>query len=149
MAEVPFVSDGVYSAKHNPWLRYESVAIPKELLSHYDLGNGWVVGNIKDILRKAEEIKVKDENMDIQPVLKERGNRYGEFTENAEVSQALKCILKEGYYGKLPMSYVHKEALDNICQKLARIVCGDPNYEDNWVDIIGYSQLVLDHIRKD
>lgn len=30
---------------------------------------------------------------------------------------------------------------------MARIANGDPNYEDNWVDIIGYSQLVLNEIR--
>jgi hypothetical protein len=31
-----------------------------------------------------------------------------------------------------------------IANKLARIVNGDANYRDSWVDIIGYAQLVLD-----
>ena len=33
-------------------------------------------------------------------------------------------------------------ALDMICNKMARIVNGDPNYIDNWHDICGYATLV-------
>ena len=33
-------------------------------------------------------------------------------------------------------------ALDMICNKMARIVNGDPNYIDNWHDIAGYATLV-------
>lgn len=86
--------------------------------------------------------------MGIKNILDERGNRYGEFADNAKLSQALKydLIYFEGYN---QLSEIHKEALDNICQKIARIVNGDPNYEDNWVDIIGYSQLVLNEIKTD
>ena len=28
-----------------------------------------------------------------------------------------------------------------ICNKLARIACGDPMYEDSWRDIAGYAML--------
>lgn len=31
-----------------------------------------------------------------------------------------------------------------IAHKLARIMNGDPNYIDNWTDIAGYAQLVVD-----
>ena len=33
-------------------------------------------------------------------------------------------------------------ALDMICNKMARIVNGDPSYIDNWHDISGYATLV-------
>lgn len=47
-----------------------------------------------------------------------------------------------------PSSETRKEALDNICQKIARVVNGDQFYEDNWVDIQGYAKLALDYIRE-
>jgi hypothetical protein len=33
-----------------------------------------------------------------------------------------------------------------ICHKIARILNGDPNYADSWVDIAGYAQLVADRL---
>ncbi len=38
------------------------------------------------------------------------------------------------------------QALEVIADKISRMLNGDPNYDDNWQDIIGYSQLVLDEI---
>ena len=38
------------------------------------------------------------------------------------------------------------EALDMIVHKIARIVNGDPNYSDSWVDIAGYAKLVSDRL---
>lgn len=39
-----------------------------------------------------------------------------------------------------------KEALEMIAHKLARIINGDPDYADSWVDIAGYSKLVADRL---
>jgi hypothetical protein len=47
------------------------------------------------------------------------------------------------------LDYDQKEALEMVAHKLGRIVNGDPNYLDSWVDIIGYTQLVLDRLKKD
>jgi hypothetical protein len=33
-----------------------------------------------------------------------------------------------------------------ICHKLGRIVNGDPNYADSWIDIAGYAKLVADRL---
>jgi hypothetical protein len=33
-----------------------------------------------------------------------------------------------------------------IMHKIARIMNGDPNYRDSWVDIAGYAQIVADRI---
>ena len=38
------------------------------------------------------------------------------------------------------------EAIDMIFSKLARILNGDPNYADNWIDIAGYATLVADRL---
>ena len=82
----------------------------------------------------------------IEEVLNQRQATYGSFTKNAEVSQMLKYVMTQGTnYKQMPVP--HREALEMIVHKIARIVNGDPNYIDNWVDIIGYSQLVIEEIK--
>ena len=82
----------------------------------------------------------------IKEVLNQRQSTYGSFTKNAEVSQMLKYFMTQGTnYKQMPVP--HREALEMIVHKIARIVNGDPNYIDNWVDIIGYSQLVIEEIK--
>ena len=82
----------------------------------------------------------------IEEVLNQRQAAYGSFTKNAEVSQMLKYFMTQGTnYKQMPVA--HREALEMIVHKIARIVNGDPNYIDNWVDIIGYSQLVIEEIK--
>ena len=82
----------------------------------------------------------------IEEVLNQRQATYGSFTKNAEVSQMLKYFMTQGTnYKQMPVP--HREALEMIVHKIARIVNGDPNYIDNWVDIIGYSQLVIKEIK--
>ena len=81
----------------------------------------------------------------IEEVLNQRQATYGSFTKNAEVSQMLKYFMTQGTnYKQMPVA--HREALEMIVHKIARIVNGDPNYIDNWVDICGYSQLVIEEI---
>lgn len=82
----------------------------------------------------------------IEEVLNQRQTTYGSFTKNAEVSQMLKYFMAQGTnYKQMPMA--HREALEMIVHKIARIVNGDPNYIDNWIDICGYSQLVIEEIK--
>lgn len=89
--------------------------------------------------------------MSINSVLKERGNNYGSFQENASTVQALKQIMENsGKWDSLPP--VHREALHMVVHKIARILHGDPMYKDSFVDIIGYTQLVInyiDHLEKE
>lgn len=81
----------------------------------------------------------------IEEVLNQRQVTYGSFTKNAEVSQMLKYFMTQGTnYKQMPVA--HREALEMIVHKIARIVNGDPNYIDNWIDICGYSQLVIEEI---
>lgn len=83
----------------------------------------------------------------INEVLVQRGNRYGSFEGNARITQHLKFVIAEQLSMRdkvLPPE--QQEALDMICHKIARIINGDNNYNDNWVDIAGYSQLVVDNL---
>lgn len=84
---------------------------------------------------------------DIDEVLKERGDRYGSFKGHAEVSQALiRVLAAELHKRRKHMDADQNEALQMICHKIARIVNGDPDYADNWVDIAGYAKLVADRL---
>ena len=81
----------------------------------------------------------------VSGVLEERGKRYGPFIKHANVAQALKKTLFNCVHrGALADDQV--EALEMICHKIARIVNGDPNYADSWIDIAGYAQLVADRL---
>lgn len=77
--------------------------------------------------------------------LAQRGHVHGDFTENAYTAQTLKEVARSGvHYNKL--SLVQREAIDNVLQKVARIVTGDPNHKDHWHDIQGYAKLAEDRL---
>jgi hypothetical protein len=82
---------------------------------------------------------------DVNATLAERGARYGSFMEHARVAQGLKNVLLWGptYEQTTPDQ---REALEMICHKIGRIVCGDPNYDDSWRDIAGYAMLVCNRL---
>lgn len=82
----------------------------------------------------------------IKDILAERGSRYGEFKRHAEITIALKDIVMS--YGQ-NLTDDQREALEMIMHKVGRILNGDPNYVDSWVDIVGYAQLVVDRLNKD
>lgn len=86
-------------------------------------------------------------NTDIDQTLNERGSRYGVFKDHAEVTQTLKAIIKSKMGDKWDrLADDQKEALEMIAHKLGRIINGDPDYADSWVDIAGYSKLVADRL---
>jgi hypothetical protein len=83
----------------------------------------------------------------IADTLAERGSRYGDFALHAEISQAFEDVARNTP-GWQRLSAAQKESLKLQWHKQARILNGDPNYDDSWVDIAGYSQLVVDILRK-
>jgi hypothetical protein len=95
---------------------------------------------------ETKDMKIKA-TMNIDGVLDERGSRYGSFEENAFVVQGIKEILHNNLNWD-DMKPIQKEALDMIAHKMARIVSGDPDYIDNWVDIAGYAKLVVDNLER-
>lgn len=81
----------------------------------------------------------------IHDTLVERGSRYGAFTEHARITQAIKrAMVDSPNWEGLP--YDMKEALEMVAHKVGRILNGDPNYDDSWVDIAGYTQLVVNRL---
>ena len=82
----------------------------------------------------------------VEAILEDRGKKYGKFRDTAIISQLLYGMVMSGE-NYLKLDPVHKEALHMILLKISRIVNGDPNYEDNWVDISGYATLVMKHLK--
>ena len=81
----------------------------------------------------------------IATVLSERGSRYGSLMSNATISQGLKEILhSSSNWEAMPPDM--REALDMIVHKISRIVEGDFNYDDSWIDISGYSTLIVERL---
>jgi hypothetical protein len=92
------------------------------------------------------EITMEPEETNVDQILGERGNRYGTFESNAKTCQLLKNVLhsQEGWYR---LSYVQREAVEMMMHKISRLVNGDATYLDTVVDIAGYNQLMLEHMR--
>lgn len=84
----------------------------------------------------------------IAETLNERGARYGKFSDHARIAQQLKDVVWENISQEKfdAMAPDQKEALEMICHKIARILNGDPDYSDSWIDIAGYAQLVADRL---
>jgi hypothetical protein len=86
-------------------------------------------------------------SQDMTALLEERGARYGKFIDHAWVTQTLKTtIAHHAKKNKEGLADDQREALDMICHKIGRIVCGDPDYVDSWRDIAGYALLVADRL---
>ena len=84
----------------------------------------------------------------LDSVLQERGSRYGSLMDNAAISQGLKEILHNSTnWGAMPPDM--REALDMIVHKISRIVEGDFEYDDSWIDISGYSTLIVERLHQD
>ena len=83
----------------------------------------------------------------IDRTLKERASTHGDFAENAIASQVLKQAVRN--VATCALTRVQQEALDNICQKMARILTGNPNHADSWHDIAGYATLAEREVLND
>ena len=87
----------------------------------------------------------KKEATTIIEMLEERGTRYGPFAGHARITQGLKQTMRMSPKW-LELNDSQLEALEMIAHKIGRILNGDPNYLDSWIDIVGYTQLVIDEL---
>lgn len=84
---------------------------------------------------------------ELDEILADRGKEYGEFKNQAQISQMLKYDMRGIKWFDLK-SY-QRESLEMIVHKIARIVNGNPNNIDSWDDIAGYAKLVSDRLKSD
>jgi len=94
---------------------------------------------------KPGEFIQADTNVDA--ILDARGSRYGNFLDHARITQRLKEVAHgfAAHHGKT-FDVDQAEALDMIFHKIGRILNGDPNYADSWIEIAGYATLVADRL---
>lgn len=101
----------------------------------------------------------------IENTLAERGARYGAFLGHAAITQALKSVMRgtiledlqdEKFVLDLEAALAPvkakwptlrgdvRECLEMVAHKTGRVLNGDAEYIDNFVDLAGYSKLVAD-----
>jgi hypothetical protein len=90
----------------------------------------------------SEQVKVS-----VDAILDKRASTYGNFVDVARITQRLKHVAHTaaGERDKT-FAYDQAEAMDMIFSKLARIINGDANHIDSWLDIAGYAKLVSDRL---
>ena len=82
----------------------------------------------------------KETRSKINDTLKDRGALYGDFTDHAIIAQNVKALMQQTE-GWTRLSTDKRQALEVIADKIARILNGDPEHQDNWHDIAGYAIL--------
>ena len=77
-----------------------------------------------------------------EALLIERKSTHGDWMIQSEIhDNIIKSLSISSNYDGISAS--KKMALHAIAMKMARIVCGDPNHKDHWLDIAGYAHLGL------
>lgn len=101
----------------------------------------WNKATLGDILKQR-----LNEQETIRSVLDQREKNYGDYSDVSDTSQRIKYVLRQnpGWEDLYPFQ---RESLDMIANKIARIINGNNEYVDSWVDICGYSQLVVDRLK--
>jgi hypothetical protein len=100
---------------------------------------------------KYDDEKPKEaDKTDVDQVLDSRAKDYGKFIEGAEIMQLLKRLVHNYIEARgTPLAFDQREAIDMIIHKLGRIINGNPDKVDHWVDIAGYATLVADRLQGD
>ena len=84
----------------------------------------------------------------VNTLLQERALQYGTFVSLAKTAQEFKSVLyRELGSRNKRLADDQSEALDMIMTKIARIINGDPDNPDHYVDIAGYATLVAERLQ--
>ena len=89
-------------------------------------------------LQKPSPLEVRN---GVDVTLAERDSRYGNYGEQAWLSQKLKRVIRDGPRWE-GLEADMRESLELIAVKISRILHGDPNHADSWHDIAGYARLI-------
>jgi len=79
--------------------------------------------------------------MTINATLSEREKTHGFYRNQAACTQQLKNVMHE-MPGWKQLEYFQAQSLDAIADKIGRILAGNADFKDHWVDIQGYAALV-------
>jgi hypothetical protein len=92
-------------------------------------------------------VKEVEETTNVDKTLDARAEMYGKFKDGAALMQAIKRTMA-AHASKHDKTFADDqwEALEMIVHKMGRIVNGDPDVIDHWVDIAGYATLIADRL---
>lgn len=102
---------------------------------------GVAVAEAQQGIEMFDYVDQVDETLDARAV------EYGKFIEGAEVMQMLKRVVLNALNNRdKTLAHDQAEAMDMIIHKIGRIVNGNPDVVDHWLDIAGYAKLVADRL---
>lgn len=94
------------------------------------------------------EYKGTGQGLNVDTLLQERAQSYGTFISLAKTAQEFKSVLyRELGSRNKRLADDQAEALDMILTKIARIINGDANNPENFLDIAGYATLVAERLQ--
>jgi hypothetical protein len=79
---------------------------------------------------------------DIPRLLTKRQETHGDFSRTADCAQDFRDVFRKSPNWE-NMSRVQREVFDAWAVKMARVLCGDPDFPEHIIDIIGYGELYL------
>ena len=80
-----------------------------------------------------------------KPPIAARHETHGDYADTARYAQHLKTTM-HNTRNWIRLSPDKREALDLIATKLARILSGEPNEPDHWLDLEGYARLARERL---
>jgi hypothetical protein len=97
--------------------------------------------------QKLEQTGIEMYEDGVDVTLDARAVDYGKFIEGAEVMQMLKRVVQNALSNRdKVLAHDQAESMDMIIHKIGRIVNGNPDVVDHWLDIAGYAKLVADRL---
>ena len=114
-----------------------------------DLRNFVVPGLLPmpEVSSSWQKVVKEVESVSVDKTLNARAEMYGKFKDGAALMQSIKRTLAD-HAAKHNKTFADDqwEALEMIVHKIGRIVNGDPNVTDHWVDIAGYATLIAERL---
>jgi uncharacterized protein YdhG (YjbR/CyaY superfamily) len=106
------------------------------------------IAEVKEWVEEKVEPKPEPEVSKVDKVLDTRADQYGSFMQSSDTVIRIKGIMHNAVARNAVHLYPDQlQALDMIATKISRIVHGNPNHTDSWIDIAGYATLVADRLQ--
>ena len=127
----------------------------KDVAEHFNVHTSYIyavrrkAGQEPEVSRPIinPEITMEPDETNVDAILDSRAKDYGKFIEGAEIMQMLKRLVHNYIEDRgTPLAFDQREAIDMIIHKLGRIINGNPDKVDHWVDIAGYATLVAERL---
>ena len=80
----------------------------------------------------------------IDDILKQRQSTHGDYPSVAAVAMEIIGLIDMSQLGNAVLEY----SLHQIANKIARILRGDAEHQDHWVDIQGYAKLAQRYLEE-